>query len=268
MTISHASLSRIKFGTGYPVSFVTGQVMTIKINYKQMKKILIVEDEIELANNISEILSNLDYKVAAIVDNAASALGFLEGNEVDLVLLDILIRGELDGIDLAYKIREKHDLPIVFSTAYSGTEYLERISSEIHEGYLLKPFTLDSLKTAVFFGLKRHGEKSNKEDKSRGFLKVMDKGYLVPLPYSEIVYLQADGLYTKVFTKAKSYLVRDILKSFEEKLPSGKFLRVHKSFLVNVGFIASFNAKRINLGDTNIPIRRGLYKELMEKINV
>ncbi len=233
-----------------------------------MKKILIVEDEVELANNISEIILDLDYKVAAVVDNADSALTFLEEGEADLVLMDILIYGELDGIDLAYKIREKYNLPIVFSTAYSGTEYLDRISSEIHEGYLLKPFTLDSLKTAIFFGLKRHEERSKEENRSKGSLKIMDKGYLVPVPFSEIVYLKADGLYTRVFTKAKSYLVRDILKSFEEKLPSKQFIRVHKSFLVNIGHVASFNAKKINLGDTNIPVRRGLYKELLEKIIV
>jgi two-component system response regulator LytT len=233
-----------------------------------MKKILIVEDEVELANNICEILSDLDYNVAAIVDNADSALEFLDGNEVDLVLMDILIHGQLDGIDLAYQIREKYSLPIVFSTAYSGTEYLERISSEIHEGYLLKPFTLDSLKTAIFFGLKRHEEKSKKENKSRGSLKIMDKGYLVPVPFSEIVYLKADGLYTRVYTKAKSYLVRDILKGFEEKLNAEQFIRVHKSFLVNVAYIESFNAKKINLGDSSIPIRRGLYKDLLEKLKV
>ena len=233
-----------------------------------MKKILIVEDEAELAHNISEILTSLEYQVAAILDTAEEALAFLEKNGVDLVLMDILIRGELDGIDLAYKIREKYSLPIVFSTAYSGTEFLERISSEIHEGYLLKPFTLDSLKTAVFFGLKRHGEKYEKENQTRAFLKIMDRGYLVPVPYSEIIYMQADGLYTKVFTKAKSYLVRDILKNFEEKLPSDSFLRVHKSFLINVASIVSFNAKKINLGEVQVPIRRGLYRKLIEKMNV
>lgn len=233
-----------------------------------MKKILIVEDELELANNICEILSDLDYKVSAIVDNADSALEFLEVNEVDLVLMDILIHGQLDGIDLAYQIREKYSLPIVFSTAYSGTEYLERISSEIHEGYLLKPFTLDSLKTAIFFGLKRHEEKSKKVNKSRGSLKIMDKGYLVPVPFSEIVYLKAEGLYTRVYTKAKSYLVRDILKGFEEKLNPEQFIRVHKSYLVNIAYIESFNAKKINLGDSSVPIRRGLYKELLEKLSV
>nr|WP_287937561.1 LytTR family transcriptional regulator DNA-binding domain-containing protein [Algoriphagus sp.] len=233
-----------------------------------MKKILIVEDEEELASNIAEILTGLEYQVAAIVDHAYSALEYLEGNLVDLVLMDILIKGDVDGIDLAYKIREKYDLPIVFSTAYSGTEFLERISSDIHEGYLLKPFTLDSLKAAVFFGLKRHSERPARPEKSRGSLKVMDKGFLVPIPFNEILYLKADGLYTKVFTKVKSYLVRDILKGFEDKLPEEQFIRVHKSFLVNVNHVSSFNAKKINLGEVSLPIRRGLYKELIEKLQV
>jgi CheY-like chemotaxis protein len=93
-----------------------------------MERILIVEDEEELASNISEILLNIGYEVAGIVTNAYDALEFLEGNTIDLVLMDILIKGDVDGIDLAYRIREKYDLPIVFSTAYSGTEFLERIS--------------------------------------------------------------------------------------------------------------------------------------------
>lgn len=234
-----------------------------------MKKILIVEDEEELAVNISEILTDLDYNVARIVDNAKDALAFLEHNPVDLVLMDIMIKGDLDGIDLAYKVREIYEIPIVFSTAYSGTEYLERISSDIHEGYLMKPFTVDSLKTAVFFGLKRFEErKASPKETPKGSLKVMDKGYLVPIPFSEILYLKADGLYTKIFTKVKSYLVRDILKSFDEKLPGEQFFRVHKSFLVNVSHVSSFNAKKLNLGETAIPIRRGLYKELIEKLHI
>lgn len=234
-----------------------------------MKKILIVEDEEELAANISEILSGLDYQVASVVDNAKDALSFLETTQVDLVLMDIMIKGDLDGIDLAYKIREIYQIPIVFSTAYSGTEYLERISSDIHEGYLLKPFTVDSLKTAVFFGLKRYEErKTINKQAPKGSLKVMDKGYLVPIPFSEILYLKADGLYTKIYTKVKSYLVRDILKGFEEKLPEDQFFRVHKSYLINVEHVTSFNAKKINLGETPVPIRRGLYEELIEKLNI
>lgn len=234
-----------------------------------MKKILIVEDEVELADNIQEILTDLAYDVAGVVDNAKDALSFLEKNSVDLVLMDIMIKGDLDGIDLAYKIRDIYEVPIVFTTAYSGKEYLERISSDIHEGYLVKPFTVDSLKTAVFFGLKRFEERNfQPKEISRGFLKVTDRGYLVPIPFSEILYLKADGLYTKIFTRFKSYLVRDILKSFEEKLPENQFFRVHKSFLVNVNQVTSFNAKKINLGEYSIPIRRGLYQELIDKLNI
>jgi DNA-binding LytR/AlgR family response regulator len=233
-----------------------------------MERILIVEDEEELASNISEILLNIGYEVAGIVTNAYDALEFLEGNTIDLVLMDILIKGDVDGIDLAYRIREKYDLPIVFSTAYSGTEFLERISSEIHEGYLLKPFTLDSLKTSIFFGLKRHQEKTSNVQKPQGSLKVMDKGFLVPIPFNEIQFLKADGLYTRIVTKMKSYLVRDILKVFEDKLPKEQFMRVHKSFLINVYHVNSFSAKKINLGEVAIPIRRGLFKDLKDKLHL
>ncbi len=233
-----------------------------------MKRILIVEDEKELASNLSEILEILGYEVAGIANNGHDALEFLEKTSVDLVLMDIQIKGDVDGIDLAYQIREKFDLPIIFNTAFSGTEFLERISSEIHEGYLLKPFTLDSLKTAIFFGIKRHQEKSSKVRKAVGSLKVMDKGFLVPIPFNEIQYLKADGLYTKIFTKVKSYVVRDILKFFEDKLPQEQFMRVHKSYLINVNQVSSFNAKRINLGEVVIPIRRGLFKELKDKLQM
>ena len=66
-----------------------------------MKNILIVEDEEELAANISEILASLDYKVVGIADNALDALKTLEKAPVDLVLMDIMIKGDIDGIDLA-----------------------------------------------------------------------------------------------------------------------------------------------------------------------
>ena len=221
-----------------------------------------------MAFNLSEILVNIGYEVAGIANIAKDSLKFLEETSVDLVLMDILIKGDVDGIDLAYLIREKYEIPIVFSTAYSGTEFLERISSDIHEGYLLKPFTLDSLKTAIFFGLKRHQEKVSKLQKHVGSLKVMDKGFLVPIPFNEILFLKADGLYTKVVTKVKSYVVRDILKFFDDKLPKDQFMRVHKSFLINFHQVSSFNAKKINIGEFVIPLRRGLFKELKDKIHM
>ncbi|MFN3803024.1 LytR/AlgR family response regulator transcription factor [Belliella pelovolcani] len=84
----------------------------------------------------------------------------------------------------------------------------------------------------------------------------------MPVPIYDILFLKADGLYTKVYTKTKTYVIRDILKDVLGDLPSSSFVRVHKSYLVNIKHINSFNSKELIIEDHTIPIRRGFYREL------
>jgi DNA-binding LytR/AlgR family response regulator len=226
-----------------------------------MKKIVLVEDEQDLAENIKDILIALEYEVLGVFTNGKDVLEFLETNPVDLVLMDILIHGELDGIDLTFKIKEDYNAPVIFITAYSDKGILDRISELVYDGYLLKPFSIESLRSSIYLSL--NNNISNKKHTSfKNSLKIRDKGFLVPVPTNEILFLKADGLYTKIITKSKTYLIRDILKDVKGKLPENLFIRVHKSFTVNVEFITSFNSKEITIMDYTIPIRRGFYKEL------
>lgn len=229
-----------------------------------MKKILIVEDEHELALNIQEILINLEYDVVGIFNNAIDVLDYFIDGSADLILMDILIQGDLDGIDLCYKLKDKLNIPIVFLTAYSDKTILERISKIMYDGYLLKPFTIESLKSTIFLGFEKMQENENSKQISstKNTLKIRDKGFLVPVPIYDILFLRADGLYTKVFTRSKTYLIRDILKDVLGDLPSSSFVRVHKSYMVNVKHISSFNSKELLIHEHIIPIRRGFYKEL------
>ncbi|PRY88575.1 DNA-binding LytR/AlgR family response regulator [Mongoliibacter ruber] len=229
-----------------------------------MEKILIVEDELELALNIEEIVQSFGYEVSGIYADAKSVLSYLESSKVDLILMDIQIRGDIDGIDLCYKVKDLYNIPIVFLTAYSDQQYLERISNVMYNGYLLKPFKVDGLKSAIYLALNSNNYPKLTPDYDKLNLKIRDKGYVVPIPVSEILYLKADGLYTKVITLAKSYVVRDILKDLQAQLPHQVFVRPHKSYLVNVNHIASYNSKEINIKDSVIPIRRGFFKELAE----
>jgi DNA-binding LytR/AlgR family response regulator len=232
-----------------------------------MEKILIVEDELDLALNIKEIVETFGYVVTGIHADAQSVLAYLKASKVDLILMDIQIKGDMDGIDLCYQIKDIYNIPIVFLTAYSDQTYLERISNVVYDGYLLKPFKADSLKSAIFLGLKSKPYAVPQKDLEKLSLKIRDKGYVVPVPISDIIYLKADGLYTKVFTQAKSYTVRDILKDLQAQLPEHIFLRPHKSYLVNVNHIDSYNSKELNVNQINIPIRRGFYKELSNYLN-
>jgi DNA-binding LytR/AlgR family response regulator len=179
-----------------------------------------------------------------------------------LILMDIQIKGDMDGIDLCYKIKDQYNIPIIFLTAYSDQSYLQRISEVVYDGYLLKPFKAESLKSAIFLAIKTKPNKTDQKDLLKLSLKIRDKGYVVPILINDIIYLKADGLYTKVITEAKTYIIRDILKDLQTQLPEELFIRPHKSYLVNINKVISYNSKELNVKDAIIPIRRGYFKVL------
>ncbi|AWW29068.1 DNA-binding response regulator [Echinicola strongylocentroti] len=225
-----------------------------------MKKILIVEDELDLAENLEEILSVLGYNLAPVISDGNMVLDYLNYSQPDLILMDVLIDGDMDGIDLAKKIKENYQIPIIFLTGYSDKIILDRISKVIYEGYLLKPFHIETLKTCLYLTFKnQEGPKQQIKPKT---LKIRDKGFMVPVPVEDITVLEADGLYTKIHTLSKPYTIRDILKDVTEKLPDDSFLRIHKSFTININHIHAYNAKELTVGNQVIPMRRGFLKKL------
>jgi len=127
-----------------------------------MKKsnILIVEDELIIAKNTSKKLQKLGYDISNIVSSGKAALKQIEDNKPDLILMDIAIKGEMDGIETAEKIKLITDIPIVFLTAYAGDETLERASKTGCYGYLIKPFREKELQATVKMSLSKHQEQS------------------------------------------------------------------------------------------------------------
>jgi DNA-binding LytR/AlgR family response regulator len=232
-----------------------------------LRRVLIVEDEYELSLNLEEQLVNLGFSVPVICSNARETLAYLENNVVDLLLIDIMIIGEMDGIELASLVKKKWNKPVVFSTAYAENELFLKALKVNPAGYLVKPYKMDDLKTTLMLAFSKIDLMEGSDfSKETTFLKVRDKGFLIFLHPEEILLAEADGLYTKIFTHNKKYIMRDILKDVEKKLPSRLFLRVHKSFLVNKNKIHSFNGRSVVIGNYTVPIRRGLYKHLQDVV--
>ena len=115
--------------------------------------ILIVEDEALIATEIATALSKLGYRIAGKVRNGDKALDLLASTRPDLALLDIDIKGSLNGIDLARIIREKYDYPFVFLTAFSDRETVRRLADTMPYGYIVKPFTRGELLTTIELAL-------------------------------------------------------------------------------------------------------------------
>lgn len=120
-----------------------------------MKKarILVVEDEVIIAIQLEEKLKSLGYEVTSTVNNADDAIQKVENDKPDLILMDIHIQGDKDGIETAAIIRERSKIPVVFSTAYLDEERIERARITMPFGYLRKPFQERDLKLTLELAL-------------------------------------------------------------------------------------------------------------------
>ncbi len=119
-------------------------------------RILVVEDESILAHDISQLLEQFGYVVDGIESTAAGAIQRVDESEPDLILMDVRLKGGIDGIDAAHAIQENHDIPIIYLTAYADPDTLERAKITQPFGYILKPFDDRELHTVIEMGLYKH----------------------------------------------------------------------------------------------------------------
>jgi diguanylate cyclase len=122
--------------------------------------ILIVEDELIIAKNTAKKLENLGYNVAKIVTSGQAALQYVITEKPDLILMDIAIKGDFDGIETATRIKSIEDIPIIFLTAYANENTLDRAAQTGCYGYLIKPYRDKELEATVKMTLSKHQEQS------------------------------------------------------------------------------------------------------------
>ena len=120
--------------------------------------ILIVEDELLIAKNLFYKLEKLGYQIADIVSSGADAIQRAEEMKPDLILMDIVIKGDIDGIETAARIHQELDIPIIYTTAYADDETLQRAENTGSYGYLLKPFKERELHATIKIALSKHQE--------------------------------------------------------------------------------------------------------------
>jgi DNA-binding LytR/AlgR family response regulator len=208
-------------------------------------------------------VQNLD--VTAECSNAMEAYDQLSANSTDLLFLDIEMP-EMSGIDLIKKLGDKKPL-IIFTTA--KTDYaVEAFELNVID-YLVKPITQSRLVQAVEKA--QEALDSNKEEvkvEEQGFVFVKDNGMLKRISIDDILFLEAMGDYVKVHTALKFHVVHATLKSIEEKLPSTKFLRVHRSYIVAINKIDFIQEGTIAIGKTTIPVADTHKANLNKRLNL
>lgn len=132
------------------------------------EKVLVVEDEYIVGKNIQMGLQSFDYIVPHIATSGETAIELVENDHPDLVLMDIVLRGRMDGIETAQAIRSRTDIPVIFLTAYTDEQILERAKMSEPYGYIVKPFEQRELHSAIQVALYRHNmERKYKESEEK-----------------------------------------------------------------------------------------------------
>ncbi len=135
-------------------------------------EILVVEDESIVAKDIQNTLEKLGYAVSAVVYSGEEAIERVVETHCDLVLMDIVLRGDMDGVEAAERIRARFNIPVVYLTAYADSETLQRAKISQPYGYILKPFEERELHVTIESALYKHKmEEDAKERVSGGFLQ-------------------------------------------------------------------------------------------------
>jgi len=137
-------------------------------------RILVVEDATIIAMDIADNLRNIGYEVTDIVPSGERAIASVKEKRPDIILMDIILQGEMDGIQTAERIRSQYSVPTIFLTAYADEQMLERAKKAEPFGYIMKPFVERDLRIAVEIGLyKAKSELASRESEHISGQKVL-----------------------------------------------------------------------------------------------
>ncbi len=235
-------------------------------------KILIVEDEMIIAANLSLQLTGLGYDVVGIIPRAEEALVHLRQQQPDILLLDINLKGELDGIDMAREMLNHHHIPIIYLTANSDAANFERAKATNPYAFISKPFKKVELQRAIELTINQIRRDSkpaqNTFEKESAFILsdsifVRHHEKMVKIPIKDILYIEADRNYCRVHCKDKEFLLVMTLKDIDEKLPMQHFLRIHRSFIVNISHIDEIATSHVVVSKKAIPLSAEMRKQLL-----
>ncbi len=244
-----------------------------------MKKvrILVVEDEILVADDICYMLETLGYEPLEPVMSYTQAIQSIEEDQPDMAILDVNLIGQKDGIDLAETINKHYKIPFIFLTANADNLTVERAKKVNPPAYLVKPFKKDNLFTSIEMALSNFSNQNQDTDSAsngstedelliKDAIFVKNKYTFQKVRLEEIEFIKSDHVYIELYTtNGEKHVIRGSLTSFEQKLPA-HFFRVHRSYLINLHFLETINPLNVIVGKSEIPLAKNYKSELMEKV--
>jgi DNA-binding LytR/AlgR family response regulator len=242
---------------------------------KSPAKILIVEDEMIIGANISLQLTKLGYEVTGIVTRGEEALNHVIKHKPDIVLMDIQLKGDLDGIETVQLMHKEIDVPVIYLTANVDQEHFDRAKSTNPYAFISKPFKKTDLEHAIELIIDKLNNKDSTVENDNFLISpfvqtdsifVRRNERMIKIMIKDIYYFEADRNYCKIFAKNKDCLLVMTLKEIDEKLPPEHFLRIHRSFIINLTHVDEVAGSHVVIGRKAIPLSKSLRAELLTRL--
>jgi len=244
--------------------------------------VLVVEDESIVSKDIQYSLKKLGYNVVGVAATGHKAIELCGEKLPDIILMDIMLKGDINGIEASTRIKEVYNIPVIFLTAYADENTLSKAKVTEPYAYIIKPFKEIDLHTSIEMAFYKHSKEleilkerdmlysivENKENKE--FIFVKSKSRLIKLNTKDIFFIEALKDYVVINTLNKRYTIHSTMKDIERKMQQDFFLRVHRSYIVRLDKIAQIEQPNLILEENNkiIPIGGSYKEELIKRINL
>ncbi len=235
-------------------------------------KVLIVEDEMIVAKDISYYLEELGCEVCGLLMEGEEVLPFLEKEVPDIILMDIMLKGKLDGVSTVHLIKKHYSIPIIYLTANTDDRSFELAKATQPFAFIEKPFKKKTLRRTVELLIEQITAEQEAEPetillKDRIFVRENNNS-MVKIKLEDILYVEAERAYCQITTVERSCLITSSLSQLEQKLSSPFLMRVHRSYLVNLRQIERIEENQITIGDKRISVSRSYWKDFLNKVNI
>jgi DNA-binding LytR/AlgR family response regulator len=221
-------------------------------------KILLVEDEAIIAERLYADLLDFGYDVVEPCLSPAEAMEMIETEKPDLILLDINLKAEMTGIQLGEWINEKYKLPFIFITANTDVATVAEATKVKPAGFLSKPIQLKSLIGTIQVAIYNH-----QNNKLQIVIDATAKYYFIKsgnnyhrIEWAKVMYIESDKKYALVHEEIGKapYVLRISLETLSQQLAAFHFVRIHKSFLVNISLLKTFTSSDVTIGNRKLAI--------------
>jgi DNA-binding LytR/AlgR family response regulator len=239
--------------------------------------ILLVEDEFIIAEDTKESLISLGYNVVGIAASFNDAIVLIKESAPDIAIVDIQLKGEKTGIDLGFFIREHFKFPFIYLSSYADKKTVNDAKASEPDAYLVKPFNEKELYTSIEIAInnfsKKKSDDEKPEEKESAIIKdsifIKKDCYYKKVKLADVVYIQSDGNYLEiVVSDGKKHLIRSTFNDFMTGLPTEKFFRIHKSYVINIDYITGISNATVFLQEYELPISKSKKDEFMKNMSL